>query len=84
MTSIARSRYENLQLHNVKTGVCINVAAQECSSRGEREWSARLGTDRAHAQSGSGVMNVEGIHVRNITGVGVGTYTAVARYIIQP
>lgn len=47
------------------------MAAQECFNRGEQEWIEKLGTDRQpdrRAGVGSGVMNVEGITVHNITG----------------
>jgi polygalacturonase len=32
--TIRNVTYENLELYNVRTGVCINTAAQECFNRG--------------------------------------------------
>jgi hypothetical protein len=82
--SIRNVTYENLQLHNVRTGVCINTAAQECFNRGgdteEDPWAAHARRKTIAAASSSagvgavgvGVMNVDAIVVRNISGDHVG------------
>lgn len=68
---IVNVTYENLRLHNVRTGVCINTQAQECFPRGSDDrWLAH-----ARSRGGGGkvdVMNVKGITVRNVSGEGVG------------
>lgn len=82
--TIRNVTYENLRLHSVRTGVCINTAGQSCYDS-HTGTGTDMGTVVTRGRAGAGVvphtanrvgansgaMNVEGITVRNITGVGV-------------
>jgi hypothetical protein len=57
--TIRNVTYENLVLHNVRTGVCINTAEQSCYSKDGKDGGG--GTVRVGmADDGLGFMNVEG------------------------
>ena len=84
--SIKNVTYENIVLHNVRTGICINTASQSCYNRDDARSLSGTGapptTTSSRLDVGSlsssrpslnqlGFMNVEGVTIKNVTGINV-------------